>query len=729
MEETKSLICTRCGSHHLEKYSETEYKCLSCDAIITKEKAVNFEKEYKRLTLEGKNIDIANLRNLVKKSLSGHMDKFSLVNYSQEILKFLPDDTLSLFYIKYANREKDPFAYESLLDNLTKTATKTEIDEIINIIIENVRIREKESVIKLANYFYQDKYNDLINKSLIKRQEEIELFSDIKRDIFICHSSLDKEKVNEILKTLEEDGNTCWISSRNIPWDSDNYWANITKAIKSCDIFLCINSINTMQSQDCLKEIEIASDLDKKKRIEYKLDESKDITLFKNFFIGQWITNINDLKDKIFVLKNKEKSLKTKAISYLDNKEYKKAKEVFEEIKIISNDEEIDKYINIINIINSAIGLIGNSMYEEARIKLLQVNEIKYTKELLDECNRNININGHIIKDNSSQININTITDYAYTHLKNKDYDNAKKCVEKLIEINPQNPKIYILNLLINNKLTKDEDLALGICPDYSATNDYERALEYSSDEQKEILKHYQIENIYNGAYNVFQDIQNDIAKNKITEKKCKNYIKTLKNISIKLRNIDYKESKEKEKLCLQKIEELEVMEKYYNALNLVGVKKIKAIKELGDYKDSKLQLEKANVNYKKNINDEKKKLFFFFVKVIIIFALFIIDIIFTFVYKGSENRFHQYFLLPFLSYIIDLLIYLVFKNIYISKKYKISLKLIIVYLITWGIIKSVLITLNYDSAFNGEEIFVFLQNITPFVLYMFIVIKKMISK
>ena len=34
MEETKSLICTRCGSQHLEKQSETEYKCLSCDAII-----------------------------------------------------------------------------------------------------------------------------------------------------------------------------------------------------------------------------------------------------------------------------------------------------------------------------------------------------------------------------------------------------------------------------------------------------------------------------------------------------------------------------------------------------------------------------------------------------------------------------------------------------------------------------------------------------------------------
>ena len=724
MEETKSLICTRCGSHHLEKYSETEYKCLSCDAIITKEKAVNFEKEYKRLTLEGKNIDIANLRNLVKKSLSGHMDKFSLVNYSQEILKFLPDDTLSLFYIKYANREKDPFAYESLLDNLTKTATKTEIDEIINIIIENVRIREKESVIKLANYFYQDKYNDLINKSLIKRQEEIELFSDIKRDIFICHSSLDKEKVNEILKTLEEDGNTCWISSRNIPWDSDNYWANITKAIKSCDIFLCINSINTMQSQDCLKEIEIASDLDKKKRIEYKLDESKDITLFKNFFIGQWITNINDLKDKIFVLKNKEKSLKTKAISYLDNKEYKKAKEVFEEIKIISNDEEIDKYINIINIINSAIGLIGNNMYEEARIKLLQVNEIKYTKELLDECNRNININGHIIKDNSSQININTITDYAYTHLKNKDYDNAKKCVEKLIEINPQNPKIYILNLLINNKLTKDEDLALGICPDYSATNDYERALEYSSDEQKEILKHYQIENIYNGAYNVFQDIQNDIAKTTINDKNYKKFYDDLKILSKCFQTLnDYKDSKERLKICLKQVDDLKKEKKYVAAMNIRVFsenqlnEKIKILSELGDYKDSKTQIEQSKIDYANETKQNRKRRNSIAIQLILFFALLILDIVLTFLFRKSEDTGFQILYLPIEAFIVNGIIYAICRSLIKNELYEFPHKIHIAYLIVWGITRTILIIAGYFSVCDGgftDFVMVLVMNLIP---------------
>ena len=86
MEETKSLICTRCGSHHLEKQSETEYKCLSCDAIITKEKAVNFEKEYRKLLEEGKSLDIKNLRNLMDKALEGHIDKVLLVDTCTELL-------------------------------------------------------------------------------------------------------------------------------------------------------------------------------------------------------------------------------------------------------------------------------------------------------------------------------------------------------------------------------------------------------------------------------------------------------------------------------------------------------------------------------------------------------------------------------------------------------------------------------------------------------------------
>ncbi len=386
MEKVDSLICTRCGSHHIEVVNDELFKCTSCDALIKKEKALDFEKEYRRLTLEGKNIDIANLRSIVKKALEGHIDKDSLIKYSQDILRILPEDTLSLFYIKYINRKIDPFAYESFLESLINKATITEVDEIINRIISSTQKREEERIRKLANYFYGTKYDDDIDKALLKRQEEIELFSDVPRDIFICHSSLDKDKVNEILKTLEEDGNTCWISSRNIPWDSDNYWDNITKAIKSCNIFLCLNSVNTMQSNDCRREVEIASSLNKK-RIEYKLDDARDITLFKSFFTGQWITNTNDLLVKVYDLKHKEEKLFNKIKELISDNDLEEAKKVLLEFKNYTNDKKKTEYANTLI---KAIKFINQSMYEKAKeqLVLLDSNE-DYITDLIDMCDLN----------------------------------------------------------------------------------------------------------------------------------------------------------------------------------------------------------------------------------------------------------------------------------------------------------------------------------------------------
>ncbi len=466
MEETKALICTRCGSHHLEKQSETEYKCLSCDAIITKEKAVNFEKEYRKLLEEGKSVDIANLRYLVKKTLEGHIDKDSLIKYSQDILRILPEDILSLFYIKYINREKNPFEYESFLKRINNEATQTEVDEIIDIIINNARFREKDEIINIINKFYKGREDKLteLEKALKQRTKEIDLFSDIPRDIFICHSSLDKDKVNEILKMLEEDGNTCWISSRNIPWDSDNYWLNIEKAIKSCNIFLCLNSINTMQSNDCRREVEIASSLNKK-RIEYKLDDARDITLFKNFFTGQWITNINDLLDKVYDLKHKETKLKEEAKKLLESKEYEKAKEVFLDV----NDDEAKKYIVLCNTLISSTKLMENSMYEEAKAKLLQIDDIIYTKDLLEECSHKISLNSTInyevnnnIKEETTtreETNKNDILKKAKFLLnQTKDYQEAEKILFEEIAYNENNFELWYYYLYAITKGLKDNN-------------------------------------------------------------------------------------------------------------------------------------------------------------------------------------------------------------------------------------------------------------------------------
>ncbi len=452
MEKVDSLICTRCGSHHIEVVNDELFKCTSCDALIKKEKALGFEKEYRRLTLEGKNIDIANLRSIVKKALEGHIDKDSLIKYSQDILRILPEDTLSLFYIKYINRKIDPIAYELFLESLINKATITEVDEIINRIISSTQKREEERIRKLANYFYGTKYDDDIDKALLKRQEEIELFSDIPRDIFICHSSLDIDKVNEILKELEEDGNTCWISSRNIPWDSDNYWDNITKAIKSCNIFLCLNSINTMQSNDCRREVEIASSLNKK-RIEYKLDDAKDITLFKNFFTGQWITNTNDLLDKVYDLKHKEEKLYREGISLFKNKKYQEAILIFTSIESY---EDAKKYLIASKELIRINKLIKNEMYEEAKklLVLLDSNE-DYVTDLIDICDLNR------ASSNKSNKQIDSKESFNLTKIKmlidvRKDYLQAEEKIYEALEEDYDNYDLWYYYLKSITKGFKD---------------------------------------------------------------------------------------------------------------------------------------------------------------------------------------------------------------------------------------------------------------------------------
>ena len=128
----------------------------------------------------------------------------------------------------------------------------------------------------------------------------------IERDVFVCHRSLNHEIAEKIVNALEEDGHSCWISTRNLrPDDSINYWTNIEEAIEHCKIFLVVSSQEAMLSKDVQKELTKANKL-KKEKIEYKIDSSVHTTLFKRSFEGEkWIDAINEpklevLKDRVF---------------------------------------------------------------------------------------------------------------------------------------------------------------------------------------------------------------------------------------------------------------------------------------------------------------------------------------------------------------------------------------------------------------------------------------------
>ena len=76
-------------------------------------------------------------------------------------------------------------------------------------------------------------------------------------DVFISHSSINKQVADAICHALEENGVRCWVAPRDIPPGS-NYGAEIIKGIRECSIFLLVFSTESNTSAAVHKEVERA---------------------------------------------------------------------------------------------------------------------------------------------------------------------------------------------------------------------------------------------------------------------------------------------------------------------------------------------------------------------------------------------------------------------------------------------------------------------------------------
>lgn len=244
---------------------------------------------------------LKNLRQLQTNAAKKN-DIKTLVSSSAEILKIVADDYLSEYYYAYAQNEAGQNGYlQEFYQSVSKPATISDINKILHHLHEYSDLRDK---LEIEGYIMCIYHKDVDNfEELLKYQEEFEKrrvkeddYANIPRDIFVCYRSTNRELAENIVKTLEEDGNTCWISYRNLrPNDSKNYWESIREAVSSCQIFLVISDQGSMLSKDCNAEINIAKAL-KKQPIEYKIDTSLHTTFFKAFFDGiAWVDAFSNI--------------------------------------------------------------------------------------------------------------------------------------------------------------------------------------------------------------------------------------------------------------------------------------------------------------------------------------------------------------------------------------------------------------------------------------------------
>ena len=107
-------------------------------------------------------------------------------------------------------------------------------------------------------------------------------------DVFISHSSKDKEIAEIICNSLEARGIKCWMAPRDIR-GGDDWSAAITDAIGSTKVFIVVYSRNSAQSTQVPREIALA-DSAHSHIIPYKVDDTELSSSFKYYLTSNhWV--------------------------------------------------------------------------------------------------------------------------------------------------------------------------------------------------------------------------------------------------------------------------------------------------------------------------------------------------------------------------------------------------------------------------------------------------------
>ena len=312
--ELKQVRCTTCGFPMTLNLEAKQHRCEACgNTFITK----NAEK-----LNDNRSADYDVLKNSrinLRRSIESN-DLNAILHFTNQILTMIPQDFSGLYYNAYAaSKLTNPKALHDFLKTEHLEATDEEMTDVIHHIATYTDLRER----KLVLSFVETSMPSLISTVKQTFEQRIQKENDyavVQRDVFICHRSTDHEVAMRILKTLESDGYTCWISSRNLrPDDNENYWKNIAQAIEHCDVFLVVSSQDAMLSKDVQTECQLAAK-QKMKRLEYKIDSAIHTTLFKHFFSGvKWINAIQkdafeELKVRLYDLQHAQKIKTKKAV-------------------------------------------------------------------------------------------------------------------------------------------------------------------------------------------------------------------------------------------------------------------------------------------------------------------------------------------------------------------------------------------------------------------------------
>lgn len=291
MPSASLIYCPQCCECNLSEENGL-YKCAVCGALISLEEKKNIEEKLDAALARGEEANLGKLRNLLKAELNAEYPTPSeILSCCNSILSILPDDPIANIVKAFYRRHNHRKEYQSMLGSVKTRLSDYQKKMVYPYVIGLCELIDAPAVRGFLIAQGDEGKLGEVDLALMQREIEDDLFANVPRDVFICHAHADMEKIKPLLDRLEQDeGYTLWYSERNLPKDTENYKANITKAIENCSVFLVFASSLCMASKDVQWELDVADQLKKTRRIEYRLEDRGNNVRFKHFFDGiQWV--------------------------------------------------------------------------------------------------------------------------------------------------------------------------------------------------------------------------------------------------------------------------------------------------------------------------------------------------------------------------------------------------------------------------------------------------------
>jgi len=279
----KDARCTNCGASLKLEPQKTLSECEYCHTTILVSSAVELA-----LVEVDKTKDILKYRSLLRDAVSKNsIDE--ILRVSSLIKDIIPDDFSANYFFAYGKQLRNEPSFMKAFLSGPSNGTPEDIKSVVPHIIQRSDLRDKKIILK----FLENTSPESVESYEVSHQDRVrqeDQYANVMRDVFICHSSDDKEVAEAIVSTLEKEGFTCWISTRNLrPEDSESYWDNIEKAIIKTKLFIVVSSESAMLSKDVQREVQYSINREQP-RFEYKIDRVPQTILFKQSFDGiKWV--------------------------------------------------------------------------------------------------------------------------------------------------------------------------------------------------------------------------------------------------------------------------------------------------------------------------------------------------------------------------------------------------------------------------------------------------------